>query len=166
MMLDPIFRRVDESIENATRGASRLALVSIFALLALGFATAAAHAYATQAWGQIGGNMVIAGAFLVAALIVYFATASSGGAAVATQTAPEVEEGGFTAMSFVEQLVKPDADFVKSIGSSVSAMAPVAAKAVAERVAPNLHLFVGAAVGLLIASKLADKLDNTNSPEA
>lgn len=166
MMLDPIFRRVDESIENATRGASRLALVSIFALLALGFATTAAHAYATQAWGQIGGNLVIAGAFLVAAFIIYFATASSGSVAVETLPAPEVEEGGFNAMSFVEQIMKPDADFVKSIGSSVSSLAPVAAKAVAERVGPNLHLLVGAAVGLLIASKLADKLDNKNSPEA
>lgn len=164
MMLDPIFRRVDESIENATRGASRLALVSIFALLALGFATTAAHAYATQAWGEIGGNLVIAGAFLVAAFILYFATASSN-AVVETPAEAKIEESGFSALSFADQLLNPNSDFLRSIGSSISSMAPVAAKAVAERVAPNLHLFVGAAVGLLIASKLADKLDNTKSPE-
>ena len=77
MMLDPLFQRVDESIANATRGASRLAIVATLALLALGFATAAAHAYATRTWGEIAGNLVLAGSFLFAALIVYLATKDS-----------------------------------------------------------------------------------------
>ncbi len=51
---------------------------------------------------------------------------------------------------------------VKSIG----ALAPVAAKAVAERVGPHLHLIIGAALGLIVASKLAEKLDRTKAPEA
>lgn len=161
MMLDPIFQRVDESIANATRGASRLAIVATLALLALGFATAAAHAYATRTWGEIAGNLVLAGAFLFAALIVYLATKDS----VAPETqarAAELEQSSFSQLPFVDQLFKPDGNLMRSIGS----MAPVAAKAVAERVAPNLHLIIGAAVGLMIASKISEKLDSTKSPEA
>jgi hypothetical protein len=161
MMLDPIFRRVDESIANAMRGASRLAIVATLALLALGFATAAAHAYAMRTWGEIAGNLVLAGAFLFAALIVYLATKDS--VPPETQTrAAELEQSSFAQLPFVDQLFKPDGNLMRSIGS----MAPVAAKAVAERVAPNLHLIIGAAVGLMIASKISEKLDSTKSPEA
>lgn len=165
MMLDPLFQRVDESIANATRGASRLAIVATLALLALGFATAAAHAYATRTWGEIAGNLVLAGAFLFAALIVYLATKDS--AAPETQApAAELEQSSFSQLPFVDQLFKPDGNLMRSIGSSIGSMAPVAAKAVAERVAPNLHLIIGAAVGLMIASKISEKLDSTKSPEA
>jgi hypothetical protein len=161
MILDPIFQRVDESIANATRGASRLAIVATLALLALGFATAAAHAYATRTWGEIAGNLVLAGAFLFAALIVYLATKDSVPPETQTRTA-ELEQSSFAQLPFVDQLFKPDGNLMRSIGS----MAPVAAKAVAERVAPNLHLIIGAAVGLMIASKISEKLDSTKSPEA
>jgi len=165
MMLDPIFQRVDESIANATRGASRLAIVATLALLALGFATAAAHAYATRTWGEIAGNLVLAGAFLFAALIVYLATKDSA-APEAQAPAAELEQSSFSQLPFVDQLFKPDGNLMRSIGSSIGSMAPVAAKAVAERVAPNLHLIIGAAVGLMIASKISEKLDSTKSPEA
>lgn len=161
MMLDPLFQRVDESIANATRSASRLAIVVTLALLALGFATAAAHAYAMRTWGEIAGNLVLAGAFLFVALIVYLATKDS----VPSETqarAAELEQSSFSQLPFVDQLFKPDGNLMRSIGS----MAPVAAKAVAERVAPNLHLIIGAAVGLMIASKISEKLDSTKSPEA
>lgn len=161
MILDPIFQRVDESIANATRGASRLATVATLALLALGFATAAAHAYAMRTWGEIAGNLVLAGAFLFAALIVYLATKDSVPPETQTRTA-ELEQSSFAQLPFVDQLFKPDGNLMRSIGS----MAPVAAKAVAERVAPNLHLIIGAAVGLMIASKISEKLDSTKSPEA
>jgi hypothetical protein len=161
MILDPIFQRVDESIANATRGASRLAIVATLALLALGFATAAAHAYAMRTWGEIAGNLVLAGAFLFAALIVYLATKDSVPPETQTRTA-ELEQSSFAQLPFVDQLFKPDGNLMRSIGS----MAPVAAKAVAERVAPNLHLIIGAAVGLMIASKISEKLDSTKSPEA
>ncbi len=165
MILDPIFQRVDESIANATRGASRLAIVATLALLALGFATAAAHAYATRTWGEIAGNLVLAGAFLFAALIVYLATKDSVPPEAQTRTA-ELEQSSFAQLPFVDQLFKPDGNLMRSIGSSIGSMAPVAAKAVAERVAPNLHLIIGAAVGLMIASKISEKLDSTKSPEA
>ncbi|MGJ0513146.1 hypothetical protein [Methylocystis sp.] len=165
MILDPIFQRVDESIANATRGASRLAIVTTLALLALGFATAAAHAYATRTWGEIAGNLVLAGAFLFAALIVYLATKDSVPPETQTRTA-ELEQSSFAQLPFVDQLFKPDGNLMRSIGSSIGSMAPVAAKAVAERVAPNLHLIIGAAVGLMIASKISEKLDSTKSPEA
>ncbi|MGJ0425712.1 hypothetical protein [Methylocystis sp.] len=165
MILDPIFQRVDESIANATRGASRLAIVATLALLALGFATAAAHAYATRTWGEIAGNLVLAGAFLFAALIVYLATKDSVPPETQTRTA-ELEQSSFAQLPFVDQLFKPDGNLMRSIGSSIGSMAPVAAKAVAERVAPNLHLIIGAAVGLMIASKISEKLDSTKSPEA
>ncbi|HEY8125289.1 MAG TPA: hypothetical protein VIF88_07700 [Methylocystis sp.] len=165
MMLDPIFQRVDESIANATRGASRLAIVATLALVALGFATAAAHAYAMRTWGEIAGNLVIAGAFLFAAFIVYLATQRSAPDDIQAPAA-ELEQSSFPQLPFVEQLFKPDGDLVRSIGSSIGSLAPVAAKAVAERVAPNLHLIIGAAVGLMLASKISQKLDNMKSPEA
>jgi hypothetical protein len=166
MMLDPLFRRVDESLENATRTASRLVIVMTLSLLALGFATAAAHAYATRMWGDIAGNLVIAGAFLAAALIVYLATAQGNSEIEQQAPASTIEASGLSALPFADQLLKADGDLVRSIGSSLGSMAPVAARAVAERVAPNLHLIVGAAAGLFVASKLAQKLDNMKSPEA
>ncbi len=163
MFLDSIFRRVDETIENATRSASRFAIVIIFALLALGFATAAAHAYATAIWGEIAGNLVIAGVFLFAAIIAYFVASKRGSRRVETQTAAaELEAKGLSALSIADQLLKPDSDMINSIGS----LAPVAAKAVAERVGPHLHLIIGAALGLAVASKLAEALDRTKAPEA
>jgi hypothetical protein len=166
MMLDPLFRRVDESLANATRTASRLVIVMTLSLLALGFATAAAHAYATRMWGDIAGNLVIAGAFLAAALIVYLATAQGNSEIEQQAPASTIEASGLSALPFADQLLKADGDLVRSIGSSLGSMAPVAARAVAERVAPNLHLIVGAAAGLFVASKLAQKLDNMKSPEA
>jgi len=163
MFLDPIFRRVDETIENATRGASRFAFVIVLALLALGFATAAAHAYAIRAWGDIAGNLIIAGVFLFAAVIAYLIMARQASQRIEAQAAAaELEAKSFSAQSIADQFLKSDSDLVKSIGS----LAPVAAKAVAERVGPHLHLIVGAALGLMVASKLADKLDRTKAPEA
>jgi hypothetical protein len=163
MFLDPIFRRVDETIENATRGASHFAIVVILTLFALGFTTAAAHAYATEIWGEITGNLVIAGVFVFLAIIVYFVTASRRARPDETQIeAVELEAQGLSAMALADQFLKSNSDMVKSIGS----LAPVAAKAVAERVGPNLHLIIGAALGLMIASKLAEKLDRTGAPEA
>lgn len=163
MFLDSIFRRVDETIENATRGASRFAIVFVLALFALGFATAAAHAYATATWGEIAGNLVIAGVFLFAAIGAYFVAAKRRSQRVETQTAAaELEAKGLSALAIAEQFLKSDSDMVKSIGS----LAPVAVKAVAERVGPHLHLIIGAALGLLVASKLAEKLDRTKAPEA
>jgi hypothetical protein len=47
MFLDPIFHRVDETIEKTTRGASRFTIVFVLVVFALGFAAAAAHAFAT-----------------------------------------------------------------------------------------------------------------------
>ncbi|MGD9543815.1 MAG: hypothetical protein AB7F41_03180 [Methylocystis sp.] len=162
-----MFRKVDESVENATRGASRLAIVWILSLLALGFATAAGHGYATRMWGEITGNLVIAGAFLFAAFVVYFATANrqTGLGETQASTTAELEHGGLSALPFAEQLLNPDGDLMRSLGASITAMAPAAAKAVAQRVTPNLHLIAGAAVGLMVASKLAEKLDSTKTPE-
>ncbi|WP_292529076.1 hypothetical protein [Methylocystis sp.] len=163
MFLDAIFRRVDDSIGNATRGAWRFTIVLVLALSALGFASAAAHAYATATWGEIGGNLVIAGAFLVAAILVYVATASRQVGMAETQpAAAELETKSFSVLSLADQLLRPDSDMVKSVG----ALAPVAAKALAERVGPHLHLIIGAALGLMVASKLAEKLDRTKAPEA
>ena len=163
MFLDPIFRRVNETIENATRGASRFAIVLILALFALGFATAAAHAYATEIWGEIAGNLVIAAVFLFAAIVVYSVIASRQASMRETQaSAAELEADGLSALSLADQFLNPNSDMVKSIGS----LAPIAAKAVAERIGPNLHLIVGAALGLMVASKLAEKLDRTKAPEA
>ncbi len=163
MFLDAIFHRVDETVGNATRGASRFAIVLVLAVFALGFATAAAHAYATATWGEIGGNLVIAGAFLIAAILVYFATASRQVGAGETQAAAaELETKSFSALSVADQLLRSDSDMVKSISS----LAPVAAKAVVERVGPHLHLIIGAALGLMVASKLAETLDRTKVPEA
>jgi len=163
MFLDPIFHRVDETIEKATRRAPRFTVVFVLALFALGFATAAAHAFATATWGEIAGNLVIAGAFLIAAIVVYFATASRQFSAVETPAAAaELEARSFSALSLAEQFLKADSEMVKSIGS----LAPVAAKAVVERVGPHLHLIIGAALGLLAAAKLAEKLDRTKTPEA
>ena len=108
--------------------------------------------------GEIAGNLVIAGAFLFAAFIVYLATKDF--VPVETQSAAdELEQSSFSQLPFVDQLFKPDGNLMRSIGSSIGSMAPVAAKAVAERVAPNLHLIIGAAVGLMIASKISEKLD-------
>lgn len=163
MFLDPIFRRVDETIEKATREASRFAIVFVLALFGLCFATAAAHAYATATWGEIAGNLVIAGVFLIAAIVAYFVAAKRRSQRVEAQTAAaELEAKGLSALAIAEQFLRPDSDVVKSIGS----LAPVAVKAVAERVGPHLHLIIGAALGLLVASKLAEKLDSTKTPEA
>lgn len=162
MILDPLFHRVDETIENATRRASRFTIVFVLALFALGFAAAAAHAFATATWGEIAGNLVIAGAFLIAAIAVQFAMARWRlGAGTTHAPSPEFEARNLSALALAEQFLKPDSDMVKSIGS----LAPVAAKAVVERVGPHLHLIIGAALGLLAASKLAEKLDRTNTPE-
>jgi hypothetical protein len=163
MFLDAIFHRLDETIENATHGASRIAIVLVLAVFALGFAAAAAHAYATATWGVIGGNLVIAAALLIAAILVHVATASRQVGGGETQAmAAELDAKNFSALSLAEELLRSDSDMVKSISS----FAPVAAKAVAERVGPHLHLIIGAAVGLMVASKLAEKLDRTKAPEA
>lgn len=163
MILDTIFHRVDGTIENATQRASRFLVVVVLALFALGFATAAAHAYATAIWGEIVGNLVVASAFLFAAIVAYFTAASQASQRLEAQTpAAELESKNFSALTFADQLLNSNSDMVKSIGS----LAPVAAKAVAERVGPNLHLIIGAALGLLVASKLAEKLDRTEAPEA
>jgi len=163
MFLDSIFHRVDQTIVKATRGASRFTIVFVLALCALGFATAAAHAYATATWGEIAGNLVIAGGFLVAAIAVHFAMARLRfGVGETPPPSAELEANNFSVLSLAEQLLKPDSDMVKSIGS----LAPVAAKAIVERVGPHFHLIIGAALGLLVASKLAEKLDRTKTPEA
>jgi hypothetical protein len=162
MFLDPIFHRVDETIEKTTRGASRFTIVFVLVVFALGFAAAAAHAFATAIWGAIAGNLVIAGAFLIAAVIVHIATAARFSALETRAAAAELEAQNRSVVSFVDQLLKSNGDMVKSVES----LAPVAAKAVAERVGPHLHLIIGAALGVLVASKLAEKLDRTRAPES
>lgn len=157
MLLDPIFQRVDESVSHATRGASRFIVITVLSLLALGFATAALWAYAVDAWGRIGGNLAIAVFFVLVALAATLLTGKAAPQAIAA-TGPEPEAKPLLALDqpFIEgELIK-----------SLTAMAPSAAKSIMDRVPQNLHLIIGAALGLAIASKLAEKLDTARNREA
>lgn len=80
-MFQAVIRRAEAAVDNILDQAFARALVAVPLLVAAGFTTAAASAYLNDVYGPAQGNLIVAAAFaliaLVAAIYVSFSTPSS-----------------------------------------------------------------------------------------
>jgi hypothetical protein len=162
-MFEPVIKRAENAVGATLTRVSGNAMAAVPFLIAFGFATAAAAYWATDEFGPLFGNLVIAGFFLVLAIFVY-AYARRREAmqqARASQELAELTEASpFTAISRAIQSSNASQALYDLAKRSAPAAAKNAAR-VALREAPrNLPLLLGAGLGLMVASRLVNAMSN------
>ncbi len=162
-MFEPIIKRAENAVGATIIRVSGNAMAAVPLVVAFGFATAAAAYWATQNFGPLFGNLVLAGAFLVLSLALYaYARAREARqqARASEELAALTEASPLTAISRALQ----SSNASRALYDLAVGAAPVAAKRaarVALREAPrNLPLLLGAGLGLMVASRLVNAMTN------
>lgn len=164
-MFEPIIKRAENAVGATITRLSGNAMAAIPLLIAFGFALAAATYWADEELGPLYGNLAIAGAFLVLALLVYAYARRREAvqqARASAELAALTEASPLTAISRALQ----SSNVSQSLLDLAKNAAPVAARnaaRVAVREAPrNLPLLIGAGLGLMAASRLVNAWTNGN----
>jgi hypothetical protein len=153
-----IIEQVANALETILKRAQGGIAVLLPLLVAMGFATASASAFVNGRYGPEQGNLIIAGGFAVISLLAY-AIARRGNARSsltreATEPAKLVRQTPLAALMDATSLESVEAELVKTL----TAAAPDAARQVLQQAPKNLHLILGASIGLFIASRLAKSI--------
>lgn len=162
-MFEPIIKRAENAVGATITRLSGNAMAAVPLFIAFGFATAAAAYWATQSFGPLLGNLVVAGAFLLISLIVYAYARrreAQRQARASEELAALTDASPFNALSRAIN----SSNATQALFDLAKSAAPVAAKnavRVALREAPrNLPLLLGAGVGLMVASRLVNAMTN------
>jgi hypothetical protein len=165
-MFEPMIKRAENAVGATLTRVWGNAMAAVPLLVAFGFATAAAAYWATDEFGPLFGNLVIAGLFLVIAVFVYAVARRREAmqqARASEELAALTEASPFNAISRAVQ----SSDASQALYDLARRTLPVAARnaaRVAVREAPrNLPLLVGAGVGLMVASRLVNAMSNGKS---
>lgn len=162
-MFEPLIKRAENAVGGAITRISGNAMAAVPFIIAFGFATAAAAYWATDEFGPLFGNLVIAGIFLVIAVFIYGLARRREAmqqARASEELAALTEASPFNAISRAVQ----SSNASQALYDLAKRAVPVAAKNTARvmlRDAPrNLPLLLGAGVGLMVASRLVNAMSN------
>jgi hypothetical protein len=157
MFVEPILRRLENAIQSRVIHVSGSVLALVPLLIAVGFGTAAADSYLAERFGVQIANVVLCGVWLVIAFVIYEiarARERRNAKIAEEQIAQMPIENPVRAV--LEQVRLPNMDrlLVEIAGKS----APAAAKILASQ-SKNLHLLIGAGLGVYLASRIVDALN-------
>jgi len=163
-MLQSLFKRAEATMDSAIASVAARVLVAIPFLVAIGFGTAALAIYAYDRLGIVTGNLLLAGIFLLAGLIVAACVAvkqrSEGDTSAEDTDDPRTAENEEAAKG---SLLEPmDRDVLAAVASAVG---PVALPFVLRSVMRNLPLIAAvAAAGLVLSRNGAERPDEAEAP--
>lgn len=162
-MFEPIIKRAENAVGATITRLSGNAMAAIPLLIAFGFALAAATYWAGEELGPLYGNLAIAGAFLVVALLVYAYARRREAAQQARASAELAALTEASPLTLISRALQ-SSNVSQSLLDLAKTAAPAAARnaaRVAVREAPrNLPLLIGAGLGLMAASRLVNALTN------
>ncbi len=148
-LVDQIERAAEKLISRMQ--GKLLMLLSLLA--AAGFATASASHFLSAEYGVERGDLIIALAFGVVSMLAYIIGRMNGATKAAAPPPDErpAEQSPLDRLIDASGLNATQAD----LGKALSAAGPELARLAVERIPKNIHLILGAAIGLLIAARLA-----------
>jgi hypothetical protein len=164
LFVEPILKRLENMVQSTVAHVSGSVIALFPFLVAVGFGTAAADSYLTEQFGAQIANLVLCGAYLVIALAIY------GVARARERRHAEIAREQLEQLPLVnpiraalDQVQTPRIDrmLVEIAGKS----APAAAQALRGQ-AKNLHLLIGAGLGIYIASRIVDALNRSHGYKA
>jgi hypothetical protein len=157
MFMEPIVKRIEARIRSSVGHASGTAIALIALLVAIGFVTAAADSYLVERYGVQIADLILSAAYLLLALIVYASAQARKRRQDAVTEAESAETPGLNPMkATLDQLNRPNLE--QKLLAIAGKNGPPVAKAVADQAVKNAHVLIGVAIGIYIASRLADVL--------
>lgn len=174
-MFGVLFRRAQDTVDNAISVAVNRALVVIPFLVATAFAVAALAFRLNREYGPETANLMLAGLFVVvgiiAAIVVQLRTPHSAAASITPTTTssddvtPDATAGAPTGIfaSVADQLSKTDRDLLMA---ALTSAAPIALPNLVKLVLRNLPLIVAIAAALFVLSRGSDTSDEAVPAEA
>jgi hypothetical protein len=158
MFVEPILKRLEHKIQSTLGHASGAAIALAPLLVAAGFGTAAADSYLLERFSSPVAYLILCGAYLVVALVIYMVVRAR------ERRSAEISEAELAQMPIVspvtaamDQLHIPNIQ--RTLLDLAGSTGPAAAKAVVEQTTKNLHLLIGAGAGIYVASRIVDALN-------
>jgi hypothetical protein len=156
MLLESIVKLLEAKALSAVTHVSGAALALIPLIVAIGFGTAAADSWLREAYGERIALLILGAAYLALAIAIYAAARER-----EHRKAREAAEIAETAIADpVRELTSRFnlAGVEETLLGLVGRTGAPAAKAVAEQAAKNLHLLLGAGLGIYFASRIVESL--------
>ncbi|MFY9657292.1 MAG: hypothetical protein WAK01_12025 [Methylocystis sp.] len=156
MLFEPIMKLLEARAQSAVSHVSTTAMALVPLLVAVGFATAAADSWLREAYGERIAFLILAATYLVIALLIY-------GAAREREHRKAREAAEIAETTIVSPMRELTSHFnlagvEETLLSLVGRTGAPAAKVVAEQAARNVHLLLGAGLGIYFASRIVDGL--------
>lgn len=157
MFVEPILKRLENAIQSSVMHVSGSVIALVPLLVAVGFGTAAADSYLAEQFGAQIANLILCGVYLIIAVVIY------GVARGRERRNAEIAQAQIAQMPIVNPVqaaldqVRPsslDRMLVELAGKS----GPAAAKVLLNQ-SKNLHLLIGAGLGIYVASRIVDALN-------
>lgn len=153
MLVEQIVQRIERIIDAVTDRIYGNLIIWTPLVVAAVFVTAAASAFANERLGPELGPLALAGAFFVIFLLALLFRSSR----AAEEPAPQQSTETNPFASFLEPSNLLSIE--KEVFNSVKSAAPRLAKELLRQAPKNLHLLAGATIGLIVASKIAKRID-------
>jgi hypothetical protein len=156
MFFEPVLKLLEAKVQSAVSHVSGSAMALAPLFVAIGFGTAAADSWLKDVYGERVAYLILGAAYLMIALVIYAAARARErrNAKVVAQLAetsiinPVREATNYLSLAGVE-------DTLLALAGRTGAPA---VKVVAEQASKNLHLLIGAGIGIYLASRLVDAL--------
>ena len=164
MFVEPIIKLLETKVQSAVSHVSGVAMALAPLVVAIGFGTAAADSWLKDAYGDRTAYLILGAAYLLIALAIY-----------ATARARQRRNAEIAAQLAETSIINPVREVANqlSLGGIEESLLTLAgrtgapaARVVAEQAAKNLHLLVGAGIGIYIASRLVAALNARQSNKA
>lgn len=157
MFVEPILKRLEHKIQSTVSHASGTAIALVPLVVAVGFGTAAADSYLQERFSSPVVYLILCGAYLVVALVIYLV------ARARERRSDEIAEAELARMRIASPVREAmDQLRLTDISRALLALAGSsgpAAKAVMDQTTKNLHLLIGAGAGIYVASRIVDALN-------
>jgi hypothetical protein len=164
MFFEPILKLLEAKVQSAVSHVSGAAMALAPLVVAIGFGTAAADSWLKEAYGERVAYLILGAAYLFLALAIY--------AAARVRERRNARAVAQLAETSIINPVREATNQLRLGGIEETLLALAgrtgapAARVVAEQAAKNLHLLVGAGVGIYIASRLVAALNTRQSNKA
>ncbi len=155
MFVEPILKRPEHKIQSTVGHVSGAAIALVPLLVAVGFGTAAADSYLQERFSSPVACLILCGAYLVAAPVIYIVVRAR------ERRSAEIAEAELAQTPIVSPVTAAmdQLHIQRTLLDLAGSSGPAAAKAVVEQTTKNLHLLIGAGAGIYLASRIVDALN-------
>lgn len=155
MLIEPVFQRLELTLDTTLRRLSGNALALLPLLIAAGFATTAGAVWAAAMFGPVIGFLIVAGVLAILSAVIY---------AVQLERRRRLERVEQARLAAIDERNPVEAfmeatrlgQLPQMLMDGARAAAPEVAKSVLREAPKNLPLLIGAGIGLIVAQRIVD----------